>query len=173
MDEYNAQETYQKKALPYMTILLVLVNVIVFMIMESAGSTEDVDFMYKWGAMDNYNLFGDGNWYRMFTSMFLHFGINHLLNNMVVLLVLGYQIEEKYGRFKFLLTYLWCGLVGNFVSGMINMVMENYAVSAGASGAVFGMFGVLLVMVFKSRKLFGRMSAIQLIILFLLMILVM
>lgn len=170
MDEYIVEEGYERKTLPYMTIFLVAVNVIIFMIMESMGSTVDVGFMYKWGAMDNYKLFEAGNWYRIFTSMFLHFGLNHLLNNMVVLLAIGYHIEEKFGRIKFLLVYLWCGIVGNIISGLINTAMGNFAVSAGASGAIFGMFGVLLVMVFKSRKLFGRMSAIQLIILFLLMV---
>lgn len=61
MDEYIVEEGYERKTLPYMTIFLVAVNVIIFMIMESMGSTVDVGFMYKWGAMDNYKLFEAGN----------------------------------------------------------------------------------------------------------------
>ena len=170
MEDYIVEENYPQKKIPYVTIFLAAVNVIIFLIIESVGSTEDSEIMYQWGAMYSPDVFEGGQWYRIITSMFLHFGINHLLNNMVVLLILGYQMEEKYGRLKYLITYFVCGIVGNIISGAAEMAAGSYTIGAGASGAVFGIFGVILVMVFKSRKQFGRVSAIQMIVLFLLMV---
>lgn len=170
MEDYIVEENYPQKKIPYVTIFLAAVNVIIFLIIESVGSTEDSEIMYQWGAMYSPDVFEGGQWYRIITSMFLHFGINHLLNNMVVLLILGYQMEEKYGRLKYLITYFVCGIVGNIISGAAEMAADSYTIGAGASGAVFGIFGVILVMVFKSRKQFGRVSAIQMIVLFLLMV---
>lgn len=170
MEDYIVEENYPQKKIPYVTIFLAAVNVIIFLIIESVGSTEDSEIMYQWGAMYSPDVFEGGQWYRIITSMFLHFGINHLLNNMVVLLILGYQMEEKYGRLRYLITYFVCGIVGNIISGAAEMAAGSYTIGAGASGAVFGIFGVILVMVFKSRKQFGRVSAIQMIVLFLLMV---
>lgn len=170
MEDYIVEENYPQKKIPYVTIFLAAVNVIIFLIIEFVGSTEDSESMYQWGAMYSPDVFEGGQWYRIITSMFLHFGINHLLNNMVVLLILGYQMEEKYGRLKYLITYFVCGIVGNIISGAAEMAAGSYTIGAGASGAVFGIFGVILVMVFKSRKQFGRVSAIQMIVLFLLMV---
>ena len=159
-----------KANLPYITIALIAVNVVIFIIMEFMGSTEDTMFMYSAGAMYSPDVFEEGQWYRIITSMFLHFGYEHLLNNMFMLLILGYQLEKQYGRFKYLITYFICGIVGNIISGWIEMASGDYAIGAGASGAVFGIFGVLLVMIFKSRKQMGQISAPRLILLFILMV---
>ena len=107
---------------------------------------------------------------RILTSMFMHFGAEHLINNMVMLYILGYQIEENFGRVKYLITYFICGIAGGIISSGIEMITGEYSISAGASGAIFGIFGVLLVMIFKSRKQLGQVSAPRLILLFILMV---
>ena len=67
--------------------------------------------------------------------MFLHFGIEHLLNNMLVLFVLGSRLEQVIGKIKFLLIYLIGGVFGNVISLLIELRTQDFAVSAGASGA--------------------------------------
>lgn len=168
---YNMEKSYNYRAnLPYITIVLVAINVIVFMVLELTGSTENTMFMYISGAMYSPGVFEEGQWYRIITSMFMHFGYEHLLNNMFMLGILGYQLERQYGRIKYVITYFACGMVGNIVSGIFEMTSGEYAISAGASGAVFGIFGVLLVMIFKSRKQMGQVSVLRLVILFVLMV---
>lgn len=170
--EYSTKQ-YSKsynKNIPYMTVALIAINVIVFMLMEMTGSTEDATFMYSKGAMYSPDVFEKGQWYRIITSMFMHFGHEHILNNMIMLYILGYQLERQYGRIKYLITYFGCGILGNIISGLYEMTTGEYAISAGASGAVFGIFGILLVMVFKSRKRIGQVSLPRLIILFVLMV---
>ena len=159
-----------KKNIPYITIILIAINVIIFILMELIGSTEDGTFMYNWGAMYSPDVFLNGQWYRLITSMFLHFGEDHLINNMFMLGILGYQVEKTYGRIKFTASYFVCGIAGNIVSGLVEMSNGDYTIGAGASGAIFGIFGILLVMIFKSRKKIGQVSAPRLILLFVLIV---
>ena len=152
------------------TILLAAANVIVFFYLTFQGMTEDGAFMLEHGAMYVPYVLGSGEYYRLFSSMFMHFGAEHLINNMVMLYILGYQIEENFGRVKYLITYFICGIAGGIISSGIEMITGEYSISAGASGAIFGIFGVLLVMIFKSRKQLGQVSAPRLILLFILMV---
>jgi rhomboid protease GluP len=78
----------------------------------------------------------DGESWRLLTSMFLHYGVIHLAMNMVGLALGGMRIEEAYGRAGFLALYLFAGVVGGVASAL-----SGEAVSVGASGAVFGIFG--------------------------------
>jgi rhomboid protease GluP len=160
----NYNNSYMQRKIPYVTAVLVAINVVVFLVMEFFGSTESGEYMYAHGASYAPDIFENGQWYRILTSMFMHFGAEHLINNMVMLYILGYQIEENFGRVKYLITYFICGIAGGIISS------GEYSISAGASGAIFGIFGVLLVMIFKSRKQLGQVSAPRLILLFILMV---
>ena len=160
----------EQRKIPYVTAVLVAINVVVFLVMEFFGSTESGEYMYAHGASYAPDIFENGQWYRILTSMFMHFGAEHLINNMVMLYILGYQIEENFGRVKYLITYFICGIAGGIISSGIEMITGEYSISAGASGAIFGIFGVLLVMIFKSRKQLGQVSAPRLILLFILMV---
>ena len=160
----------EQRKIPYVTAVLVAINVVVFLVMEFFGSTESGEYMYAHGASYEPDIFENGQWYRILTRMFMHFGAEHLINNMVMLYILGYQIEENFGRVKYLITYFICGIAGGIISSGIEMITGEYSISAGASGAIFGIFGVLLVMIFKSRKQLGQVSAPRLILLFILMV---
>jgi rhomboid protease GluP len=81
-----------------------------------------------------------GDYWRLFTSMFLHFNVLHVLLNMVVLVYIGSLIESKLGKWNFLLVYLFTGLIAS----MVSVIWHDNEISAGASGAIFGLFGVLL-----------------------------
>ena len=88
---------------PYVNIALAAVNVLVFLYLEAIGSTEDGVFMVKHGAVFAPFVILGGEYYRLFTAMFLHFGVSHLANNMLVLLVLGEKMERALGHIKYLI----------------------------------------------------------------------
>lgn len=94
----------------------------------------------------------------MFSSMFMHFGFEHLVNNMVMLLVIGFTLEREIGTIKFLIIYLFSGLGGNLLSAVWDMMSGSFAVSAGASGAVFGIVGALLYVAIRNRGRIGDVS---------------
>ena len=93
-----------------------------------------------------------GQWYRLFSSMFLHFGAPHLINNMLVLFVLGQRLEPVTGKIKFFLIYIFGGLGGNMLSLFFDMQTEKYTLSAGA---VFAVMGGMIYVIIRHR---GRVA---------------
>lgn len=157
-DTPDALERIFQGPINWMNLLIIGVNLLIFALTEITGDTEDVTFMLKCGAA--YTLWIlDGQWYRLFTSMFLHFGVSHLLNNMVLLLFLGDMLEELTGKWRYLLIYLGGGLAGNIISLLIDCRSGEMAVSAGASGAVFAVIGGIFVILVKQR---GRVKDLTL-----------
>ena len=140
------------------TIILIAVNVAVFFILSLFGDTEDAVFMMQHGAMYSDFVIQDHEYYRLFTCLFLHFGIEHLLNNMVILGALGWNLELQTGKIRFLLIYFGSGLFGNVVSLIFHGAAQEYTVSAGASGAIFGLMGALLWVVIANHGKLGRLS---------------
>ena len=140
------------------TIFLVAVNVIVFFALSFQGMTEDGAFMLEHGAMYVPRVIESGEFYRLFTSMFMHFGFPHLVNNMLMLVVMGMMLEKELGKIKYLLLYLISGLGGNLLSAMWDILANDYAVSAGASGAIFGVIGALLYIAIRNRGRIGNVS---------------
>lgn len=156
--------------LPVMTTGLIVINVLVFLAMEILGDTQSTQFLYEHGGMYWPSVLEQGQWYRLVTHMFLQAGGEHLLNNMFMLGILGYQIEKNYGSIRYILTYFVSGIGGAVLSALFEMQMGEAAVCIGASGAVFGIFGAMLVMIFKNRRQMGEVSAPRLLILFVLMV---
>ena len=137
-----------------------MINVAVFLILSAMGDTEDAVFMMNHGGMYEPLIVQEHEYYRLFTSMFLHFGMSHLLNNMVLLGALGWNLELETGKIKFLIIYLVSGLGGNLLSLYYDqsLPLGERAVSAGASGAIFGLMGALLYVVIANRGRLGRLS---------------
>lgn len=146
--------TNNKKAYQ-VTAVLAAVNVVVFLVLSMQGMTEDALFMLNHGAEYVPWIVERGEYYRLFTSMFLHFGFDHLMNNMIVLLIVGCQLEAEFGKIKYLFIYLGGGLCANVVSALWDVYTGEYAVSAGASGAVFALIGALFYVVLRNR---GRIA---------------
>ena len=142
------------------TVALIVINVAVFLILSAMGDTEDAVFMMNHGGMYEPLIVQEHEYYRLFTSMFLHFGMSHLLNNMVLLGALGWNLELETGKIKFLIIYLVSGLGGNLLSLYYDqsLPLGERAVSAGASGAIFGLMGALLYVVIANRGRLGRLS---------------
>ena len=88
------------------TALFVLANAVMFVIVEIGGSSESSTHLLKYGAMYVPLVTQEGQWFRVLTAMFLHFGMEHLLNNMLVLIVLGLRLEPLFGSISYALVYL-------------------------------------------------------------------
>ena len=152
---------YGKKA--YVNGLLIALNVLFFLYLEITGSSENVYFMYTKGAMSAPAVLEDGEYDRLLTAMFMHFGIRHIMNNMLVLFVLGDNLERALGHVKYLIFYLLCGIGSNWVSMMAHST-DTMTVSAGASGAIFGVVGGLLYVVTANKGRLEDLSTRQLVI---------
>lgn len=146
----DALERIFRGPLRWVNLLIIAVNILVFAVMEFLGSTQDAGLMLEWGAAYT-PLILEGQWYRLFSSMFLHFGLGHLFNNMLLLLFMGDLLEKLVGKWRYLLIYLGSGLAGNLLSLFWELRTGDMYVSAGASGAIFGVVGGVLVLVLKNR----------------------
>lgn len=147
-----------------MTAVLMLINIVAFLLVEFTGGSQDTVHMLESGAAYTPLILADGQWYRLFTSMFLHFGMAHLANNMLVLFVLGQRLEPTIGRLKFLLIYLAGGLGGNLLSLYLDTRSGEYAVSAGASGAVFALMGAMIYVLIQHKGRVKDLSARQILV---------
>ncbi|MDE6888862.1 MAG: rhomboid family intramembrane serine protease [Eubacterium sp.] len=143
---------------PLVNIILVIFNVVVWCVMELLGDTLDGSYIAKYGGMVP-DLVLEGEWYRLFTAMFVHFGAEHLANNMILLGAAGGRLETVIGSFRYLILYLGAGLTGNLLSFYIMERTSDMAVCAGASGAVFGMIGGLVWAAVRNK---GRIEGLTL-----------
>ena len=136
-----------------MTLILVAVNVLVYLYVEWNGSSNDVDYMLSMGASYEPYILENHEWYRLITHFFLHFGWDHLFNNMISLLVLGYALEQVMGKLCYTVLYFLSGIVAGVASIAYNiMVTGEYSVSCGASGAIYGLTGALLVLLIRGNR---------------------
>jgi len=150
------------------TYLLVGINCAVFLAMATHGvglGTPTTDQLMHWGADNAGSVLAQGQWVRIVTAMFVHVGILHLVTNMWCLWNLGLLAEPLLGSVGVLAVYILTGAAGNLLSTMINWLwLPNYQdwikyhdlgafpAGAGASGAVFGIAGALIVLL-KSNRL--------------------
>lgn len=143
------------------TIILIILNLFVFLMVELTGLSQDVGHMLDWGAVYPPLITENREVYRLFTSMFLHFGIEHLINNMLVLFVLGCRLERVIGHLNFVIIYFLGGIAGNVISLLLELKKMNWAVSAGASGAVFAVMGAMIFVVIRNKGRIADLSARQ------------
>ena len=146
------------------TVLFILLNILIFLVVDFTGGSENTAHMIECGAAYPPLILENGEIYRLFTCMFLHFGIEHLLNNMLVLFVLGSRLEQVIGKIKFLLIYLIGGVLGNVISLLIELRTQDFAVSAGASGAVFAVMGAMIYIVIRNKGWLGDLSMRQILV---------
>lgn len=155
---------------PYITMAVIAVNIIVFAVMSIFGNTLDTQYMAEHGAMYPPYVAENGQYWRLFTSMFMHFGLIHILNNMVMLGAVGRIVEIAMGHVRFLIAYIVAGICGGALSYAMMLHNNDYAVSAGASGAIFGMVGALVWIVIANRGFYEGISRQQVIFMVILMI---
>ena len=134
----------QIKPFPAVTIAIAAINILIWIFLEAAGSTYDSEFMTAWGAAYTPCILEGGEWWRLLSCTFLHFGAEHLLNNMFIFVLTGMRLERFLGKLPFALLYLLSGFAGSALSFIMELKAEEIVVSAGASGAVFGVLGGLI-----------------------------
>ena len=140
---------------PYVTVGLIVLNVLYFLILALNGSPGSTSYMMKMGAESAQSIFNDHEYWRLITSMFMHFSFMHLASNMLYIGIVGFSYEKIVGHWKYLLIYMLSGIGGNVVSCAYYRITEQRVVSAGASGAVYGLIAMVLYLMFTARKRMG------------------
>jgi len=136
------------------TNILIGINVAIYVVLAILSQNPfniSTDVLVNFGAQINL-LVAQGQIWRIFTAMFLHFSITHIGLNMLSLFFVGSAVEVMYGKWRYLLIYLASGIVGGIVTFF---VMPPNTLAAGASGAIFGVFGALGVFYIVNRQALG------------------
>lgn len=137
---------------PIVTYIIIAICILLYIIMEifGNGSTNNITLL-KFGANLDV-LVKNGEYYRLFTSIFLHIGIMHLLCNMYSLYIIGREVESLFGKVKYIIIFILSGIFGSILS----MAFSHNVISAGASGAIFGLLGALLYFGMHYRTYLGE-----------------
>lgn len=153
-DAEQANKIFTPKV-PIITTILIVLNVLIFLFGILFGAR---DFLIN--AFAVYGPFiREGDFYRLITGIFLHADILHLVFNMYSLYVIGSQIESFFGKTKFILIYLFSGLMGSLLSILLNGNIP----SIGASGAIFGLLGAMLYFGYYYRVYLGNTLTSQIV----------
>lgn len=134
---------------PLVTWILLAMIVLAFVAETLAGGSTNIETLVRMGAKVT-PLIAAGEYWRLFTSMFLHIGLMHLVFNGYALIVIGTEVERLFGPGRFLAIYLLSGLFGSLASYAFNVNL-----AAGASGAIFGLVGALAAFFILHRERLG------------------
>lgn len=141
---------------PLVTYIMMGLLIVVFVIETLTGGSEKTRVLINLGANVG-PLVTTGDYWRIFTANFLHIGLMHIAFNLYALYIVGTEVEMFYGPWRFLVIYLLSAL-----SGAIASYAFTYGISAGASTAIFGLFGTLVAFFTRNRAVFGEMSRTRL-----------
>ena len=136
---------------PIVTYIIIAICIILFILMELSGGSTNSQVLLKYGANLDV-LVKNGEYYRLFTCIFLHIGIMHLLCNMYSLYVIGREVENLFGKVKYIIIFILSGIFGSIMS----LAFTHNTISAGASGAIFGLLGALLYFGMHYRTYLGE-----------------
>lgn len=142
---------------PVVTWTLLGTNVLLWGALQGAGGSQRGDVLLEFGAMFAPYI-ANGEYWRLFTAIFLHAGFQHLLLNGLGLLIFGRLVERIYGHFRFAFIYLVAGLTGSVASLLVNALMSREAIGVGASGAIFGIVGALAAYFLARRDVLGDVA---------------
>jgi rhomboid protease GluP len=132
---------------PLFTYIFLGANIAIFLLMALAGGSTNESTLMAFGVKSNPEI-ARGEWWRFITPIFIHIGMLHLFFNSYALWIVGPQVEKLYGAARFVILYVLTGVAGVYAS----YFYHPQSVSAGASGAIFGLFGVLLVFGVRYRN---------------------
>ena len=136
---------------PIVTYIIMAICIILFVLMELSGGSANSQTLLKFGANLDV-LVKNGEYYRLFTCIFLHIGIMHLLCNMYSLYIIGREVESLFGKIKYIIIFILSGISGSIMS----LAFTHNTISAGASGAIFGLLGALLYFGIHYRTYLGE-----------------
>jgi len=144
------------KDLPIVSTGLVIINVIVFLLCTFTGN-----LLYNKGMLNISGVLLEREYGRIIWSMFLHSGINHIFNNMVIVFFLGAMLEKEVGHIRYGMVYFLSGIGGNVLSLYWKLLTGTMTGSIGASGAVFGLDGLLLAYILFSGRRLQNVSPVR------------
>ena len=147
------------KNIPWCTTVIIIINILIFLIMEVLGDTTNANYLFSWGGMLPSAVIDKHQYWRLFTAMFIHAGAAHLLNNMFSLFIYGQVVEKYTGKIKFLIIYLVSGLMGSVLSTLVMLHTGNLAVGIGASGAIFGICGAMFSIIIINGGYYNGINA--------------
>ena len=136
---------------PIVTYIIMAICIILFILMELSGGSTNSQTLLKYGANLDV-LVKNGEYYRLFTCIFLHIGIMHLLCNMYSLYIIGREVENLFGKIKYIIIFILSGIFGSIMS----LAFTHNTISAVASGAIFGLLGALLYFGMHYRTYLGE-----------------
>jgi rhomboid protease GluP len=137
---------------PVVTYTLIAICGVVFLLQVATNQWLGTDWPAEVGAKVN-DAIMRGELWRLFTPMFLHASIPHILFNLYALWVIGPGLESNYGHGRYLALYVLGGFTGNVASFLFSPVA-----SVGASTAIFGLLGAEGVLIYQNRRLFGKVA---------------
>ena len=140
------------------TVLLLVANVGIFIYFDAIHGGAGIRVLVDNFGLSSPAVLDQGEYYRFITSLFVHFDVYHLANNMLLLGLLGFNLEQEKGRIKFFIIYFVSGLGGNAVSFAVRLTLNQAVISGGASGAVFGLMGAVLGTYLKYKQPVGRLA---------------
>ena len=147
------------------TVFMVIINLIVYLVDVVVERISGWDVLQEYGALYANVPQADGQYYRLFTSMFLHSGISHITGNMISLLFIGISLERVIGHWRMAVIYTVGGLVGSVVAYIYYSTAVTGPVSmVGASGAVFAAIGAYVYVLIRNRKRINRTALPRLLI---------
>jgi rhomboid protease GluP len=149
----NNSEKVSIKETPFITIAIIAINIMLYVVtaylslVYAGGSifSSDTEVLVLLGAKVN-DLISQGQYFRLISCMFLHGGIMHLAVNMYSLYAIGPMVEQAYGKAKYLAIYFIAGICSSMLS-----YVYSPSISIGASGAIFGLLGAVLIFAIKSK----------------------
>ena len=160
-EERYLQEASLGRTTLRMTACLVpvLVSVVVFLYCDLFASEPELNKIYHWGSLYGPAVIREKEYYRLLTYMFLHMGINHIANNMILIFFLGNEVERVLGKWQFFFVYFSSGIIAGIVSIVYNMLSGISVSSVGASGAGFGLIGAVISLLLLDKRQRGRKLA--------------
>ena len=140
--------SYQRR-IPVVTLVLIALNTIAFILLDQfVGRSQDVANLIRFGAYSYTLIVQNGEYWRLITNAFLHIGSFHFFLNMGILFILGNLLEGLYGRSRYIILYLVSAIGGSLAS----LIFVRAAIGAGASGAIFGLMGVVVALGLRHKE---------------------
>ena len=143
-------DTVRSRRFPFINLMLILINILAFLYEMQMDPSVLKEFIFEWGLIPARLLnVPSVTWGTIFTSMFLHGGWFHIINNMWVLFIFGDNVEARMGGIRYLVFYLLCGVAAGLLQTYV--LSSSQQPMIGASGAVAGILGAYLILFPHSR----------------------